>query len=155
MVTETKESMKHTMDAMANGVEAGFEAGRKAQKAWFDAFNNFYGMAGWEKVMGQEGFAKEFVPMVAKHSEAMVDCFESAFKSNFKAVSTAFDGDTNDVFGSTRSFWDNSFDAARTNFEQFSKSGRVAFDDWSQFWSQRQVNGVAATNGKSASKTGK
>ncbi|MHC5110333.1 MAG: hypothetical protein ACYTHJ_10695 [Planctomycetota bacterium] len=142
MVTATNDNMKKTIDTMESGFEAGINAGRHAQKAWFDAFTGMCKVpVGFDKVfVGGDHFTKDVVPMMAKHADAAVDCFDSACKTNFKAMRTLSDRaldsqDNTDIYGTARTFFDTTMETARVNFEQFTNVGKAAWTDFAGFWS--------------------
>ncbi len=158
MATEMKDCMAQTMDSVTKGFEAGLDAGRKAQAAWFDAFSGFKanqpGFDGFFEVPGQ--FAGAWMPMWASNAKATVDCFDANMKTTMGFVRTAcettFDSGQKDCSVVAQSVCDSAFDTAKTNFNTLSDATRAGLDRWTSLCNGSTGDGRATKSGTKSSK---
>lgn len=136
MVAETKEGMKRVFDAMSEGFRTSVDTGRKAQEAWFGAFGNVCKNQTGVDTLIPERFTKDVAPFVAKNAETVVDCMDKSVKTGADAFNAACEtvfADKGDFYSKTRTVWDTSFDAMRTNMDTIGRAGKTMIDNWTSF----------------------
>lgn len=157
MGTEFKDVATHAFDLMTDSVRAGFETGRKAQEAWFEAWN---GHAAADKgrdgmFAGVDRFAKAWAPFMAQNMQTAVECLEANCRAGLDvtraACEVAGSADQSDFVQKSRRMWDAGFDAGRRQFEAFGQAAKSSADNWAALCNP--TNGDAKS--KPAAKTTK
>jgi len=130
------DGMKQAFDTMADGFRSGFDAGRKAQEALFEAWGDaMKAPTGLDTMFTRpEQFFKGWLPFFAKNTRTMVDCMDANFRAGMDVFRTACDASMKvedaDFYKKSRSVWDATFDAARVNFDTVGKAGKAAMENW-------------------------
>ena len=142
MVAEAKETMTRFFDSINEGFRNSLDVTRRAQesflKAVADTAKTQPNVPGFDAFFTTgERFAKEFAPFVSRNVETFVQSFDTGVRTNVDAFRTLCDvagkTDDADVYRKTRKMWDIAFDAARTNFDAFGKTGTRAMENCSTF----------------------
>lgn len=142
MVAEAKETMTRFFDTMNEGFRNSIDATRRAQESFFKVVTdtaktnpNFPGFDAF--LTTGERFVKEFTPFVNRNLEAFVQTFDTGIRANVEAFRTMCDvagrTEETDVYKKTRKMWDVAFDAARSNFDAFGKTGTRTMENCSAF----------------------
>ncbi|MFQ5461755.1 MAG: hypothetical protein ACE5E5_03915 [Phycisphaerae bacterium] len=158
MATDMKDCMAQTMDSVTKGIEAGLDAGRKAQAAWFDAFSAFTAnQPAFDRFFaGPTPFPAPWMSFWADNAKATVDCFDAGWKTTVGVVrtacETALDNGKQDCTQAAKTICDAAFDASKSNFNTLSDASRSGFERWTAFVSGSQGNGSATKGGAKSSK---
>lgn len=158
MVAETKETFSRVFDNMNESFRAAWDAGRRTQESFFkSATESAKVPSGFEPFFAfGERFAREFVPFVGRGFETVAQTMDNGLRANmdvFKvACECASKPEEGDFYKKSRRVLDAAFDAARTNFDTFSKAGSRVMDNCSTFV---QSTCCDESCGRPAAKTGK
>jgi hypothetical protein len=160
MVVEAKETMTRFFDTMNEGFRNSLDATRRAQESFFkvatDTTKTNPSIPGFDAFFTTgERFAKEFTPFVNRSFETFVQTVDAGVRTNVDAFRTVCDmagrTEDTDVYKKTRKVWDVMFDAARTNFDAFGKTGTRAMENCSAFCQAVYGEDVSAkTTGRAA-----
>ncbi len=156
MVAETKETFTKMFDNMNEGFRAAWDAGRRTQESFFkNAGETAKFPTGFEPFFTfGERFAREFVPFVGRGFETVAQSFDTGLRANMDVLKAACESSTKpedgDFYKKSRRVLDAAFDAARTNFDTFSKAGSRAVDNYTTFV---QTTCCDESCGKPAAKT--
>jgi len=139
MVTDTKEGVDRVMDTMGNGFRAAIDAGQRTQEAFFRAsrealrnpgeFDRFFTRS--EKV------TREWVPFVERNMSAIADVVNTNMRAGIQMFRETCDiavhSDDTDLYKRTRQFWNNAFEAMRTNFDTVAQAATRSLEACSMF----------------------